>query len=72
MILEEKILFSKEECGYIISYSEQWISTEISVEYGGKQNKVGGKMLSNTLIWNNENMWFLENEHIKIEINKLI
>jgi hypothetical protein len=60
MILEEKILFSKEECEYIISYSEQWISTEISVEYGGKQNKVGGKMLSNTLIWNNENMWFVE------------
>ena len=60
MTLKEKILFSKEECDKIISYSEQWRNREISVEYGGKQNKVGGKMLSNTLIWNNENIWFLE------------
>lgn len=60
MMLEEKILFSKEECDKIISYSEQWRNREISVEYGGKENKVGGKMLSNTLIWNNENIWFLE------------
>jgi hypothetical protein len=60
MILKEKILFSKEECDIIISYAEQWHDREISVEYEGKQNKVGGKMLSNTLIWNNENMWFVE------------
>ena len=60
MILQQKILFSKEECDRIISYAEQWHDREISVKYGGKQNKVGGKMLSNTLIWNNENMWFVE------------
>lgn len=60
MLLKEKILFSKEECDRIISYAEQWRNREISVEYEGKQNKVGGKMLSNTLIWNNENMWFVE------------
>jgi hypothetical protein len=60
MILQEKILFSKKECDRIISYAEHWHDREISVEYGGNQNKVGGKMLSNTLIWNNENMWFVE------------
>jgi hypothetical protein len=60
MLLKEKILFSKDECDRIISYAEQWRNREISVEYEGKQNKVGGKMLSNTLIWNDENMWFVE------------
>lgn len=60
MMLQEKILFSKKECDMIISYSEQWRNREISVEFNGHQNKIGGKMLSNTLIWNDENVWILE------------
>ncbi len=60
MLLKEKILFSKEECDKIISYANEWHDREISVDYNAKQNKIGGKMLSHTLIWNNENIWFIE------------
>lgn len=60
MILKEKILFNKEECDKIISYVNQWNDREISVEYESKKNKIGGKMLSHTLIWNDENTWFKE------------
>jgi predicted 2-oxoglutarate/Fe(II)-dependent dioxygenase YbiX len=60
MFYKEKILFSKEECDKIISYANNWHDREISVEYQTKQSKVGGKMLSHTLIWSNKNMWFVE------------
>ena len=60
MFLKEEILFTKEECDKIISYANQWHNREISVDYNTKETKIGGKMLSNTLIWNNENEWFAE------------
>ena len=60
MVLKEEILFTKEECHKIISYATQWHDREISVDYNAKQNKIGGKMLSHTLIWNDENKWFIE------------
>ena len=60
MILKEEILFTKEECDKIISYATQWHDREISVDHNTKQNKIGGKMLSHTLIWNDENKWFIE------------
>ena len=60
MILKEEILFTKEECDKIISYANHWHDREISVDYSIKQNKIGGKMLSHTLIWNNENIWVVE------------
>ena len=60
MILKEEILFTKEECDKIISYATQWHDREISVDHNTKQNKIGGKMLSHTLIWNDENVWFAE------------
>lgn len=60
MVLKEEILFTKEECDRIISYVTQWHDREISVDYNAKQNKIGGKMLSHTLIWNDENKWVVE------------
>ena len=59
-LLSQKVLFSKEECDNIIAYATQWNAREISVNYNAKHNKIGGKMLSHTLIWNNENKWFVE------------
>lgn len=60
MILKEEILFTKEECDKIISYANQWHNREISVDYNTKQNKIGGKMLSHTLVWNDENKWVVD------------
>jgi predicted 2-oxoglutarate/Fe(II)-dependent dioxygenase YbiX len=60
MLLKEEILFTKEECNKIILYATQWHDREISVDYNAKQNKIGGKMLSHTLIWNDENKWVVE------------
>jgi len=60
MLLKEEILFTKEECNKIILYATQWHDREISVDYNAKQNKIGGKMLSHTLIWNDENKWVID------------
>lgn len=63
MILNQKILFTKEECDKILSHAEQSNNRNsylIPKSYEDTKYKIGGKMMSNTLILGNENLWFME------------
>ena len=60
MLYEEEILFNKIECNKILSYMNLDVSDEISVEFDGIFNKVGGKMLSHVLVSKNEENWFID------------
>jgi hypothetical protein len=60
MLHKEEILFSKEECDKIISYMEMGIDDIIPVDFAGKYNEVGGKMVSYNSILENEKRWFID------------
>lgn len=60
MLHKEEILFSKEECDEIISYMETGVEDIISVDFAEKHTAIGGKMLSNTPILENEKKWFID------------
>jgi hypothetical protein len=60
MLHKEEILFSKEECDKIISYMETGIDDIIPVDFAGKYNEVGGKMVSYNSVLENEKRWFID------------
>lgn len=57
MILKEKILFSKEECQYILQNIENWNDIIISVRLDGQLTDRGGVMKSFKINWNDNNNW---------------
>ena len=57
MILQEKILFNKEECQSILENIEEWHDNIISVRLESKLTDKGGVMKSFKIEWNNSNSW---------------
>lgn len=57
MILQQKILFSKEECESILKNVEKWYNDIISVRLNGKLTENGGVMKSFKIDWNKHNIW---------------
>ena len=57
MILQQKILFSKEECQFILKNIEKWDDTIISVRLDGQLTNKGGVMKSFKINWNDNNSW---------------
>lgn len=56
-MINQKILFSKEECECILHNVEKWNDIIISVRLDGQLTDKGGVMKSFKINWNNENSW---------------